>query len=608
MALCFPDYEKIKNLRVSPEPGELYLINFLLEKLDNSYEIYFQPFLNGDRPDIVILRRNTGALIIEIKDWNLKHYLNPQGKNKPWKLLKNKVTIKSPIAQVEKYKDNLYNLHIDRLFERYVDNYRSYGLVKTAVYFHNENTEKVKNFCFESGYTKVIGKDALNFIDFDRFLREINFHRYSQFFDDDLYFSFQRFLKPPIHNPDEGKNIVYTKEQQRLIQSQANRRQKIRGVAGCGKTKTLAGRAVSAYIRTQDRVLILTFNLALRNYIHDRISEVREYFPWSNFYIINYHQFFNIEANNHNLKIENIDKDYDREDFFDSVKERINPYSTILIDEVQDYKTEWLRLIVNYFLAPQGELVVFGDEKQNIYSREMGRDRFPVIPTIPGAWNQLKTSFRMNSAILNIAQKFQNHYFKAIYELDEEVNIMQGDIFTASSESILKYYDKPTASYEKIFGLIERETKQIGIHPNDITILALEHEVISNLEYYFRSIARERTTYTCETIEEFKNIDSSSKSQEIKKADLEKIRKGRKIHFWGNSGTTKLSTIHSYKGWEAHTLILIISEINNQNNHNELIYTALTRASKNLIIIDIDSNGLYRDFFEKTINKSYQTN
>ncbi|MEL6579780.1 MAG: ATP-binding domain-containing protein, partial [Cyanobacteria bacterium J06621_12] len=82
----------------------------------------------------------------------------------------------------------------------------------------------------------------------------------------------------------------------------------------------------------------------------------------------------------------------------------------------------------------------------------------------------------------------------------------------------------------------------------------------------------------------------------------EKIRRGRKIHFWGNAGTTKLSTIHSYKGWEAHTLILIISETRDRENSNELIYTALTRASNRLIIIDIDSNGRYKDFFTRTIS------
>ena len=39
------------------------------------------------------------------------------------------------------------------------------------------------------------------------------------------------------------------------------------------------------------------------------------------------------------------------------------------LDEVQDYTTEWLRIVMQNFLMPDGEFVVFGDPKQNVYHR-----------------------------------------------------------------------------------------------------------------------------------------------------------------------------------------------------------------------------------------------
>ena len=81
---------------------------------------------------------------------------------------------------------------------------------------------------------------------------------------------------------------------------------------------------------------------------------------------------------------------------------------------------------------------------------------------------------------------------------------------------------------------------------------------------------------------------------------MEHIRRGRKLHFWAHSGTVKLSTIYSFKGWEAHTLVLIICKTHNieeQGSLSELIYTGLTRAKKNLIVID--QTDLYREFFIK---------
>ena len=54
MAILYPKYETIKNLKVPSTEGELKMIDFLLENLNDEYEIYFQPFLNGDCPDINI--------------------------------------------------------------------------------------------------------------------------------------------------------------------------------------------------------------------------------------------------------------------------------------------------------------------------------------------------------------------------------------------------------------------------------------------------------------------------------------------------------------------------------------------------------------------------
>ncbi|NJL55847.1 hypothetical protein HC928_12125, partial [bacterium] len=236
---------------------------------------------DGDRPDIVIVRPDAGALLIEVKDWHLRHYRNPQGGLASWELQENSARVRSPLAQVETYKQNLYELHVDQLFERKIKDKRYFSIVQTAVYFHNESTENAQKFCFDVRYTHLLGHDALNARDFGTLLQKTRLSRSSFLFDSVLYGSFKRFLKPPEHTPDVGKDIQYTKRQQDLITSQANLRQKVRGVAGCGKTKVLAGRAVSAYGRTKEQVLILTFNITLRNYIHDRLNEVRAPFPWS---------------------------------------------------------------------------------------------------------------------------------------------------------------------------------------------------------------------------------------------------------------------------------------------------------------------------------------
>ncbi len=304
MARFFPPLDQIRKLRVPPEPGELYLLEFLQNNLNDSYEVYFQPFLNGDRPDIILMRRNSGVLIIEVKDWRLKNYSLYDNNKNQWKLISdNNAVMKSPIAQVEAYKENLYYLHIDSLLEEKILNPKIWAIVCCAVYFHNETENSIQKFLDDVRfnqeteesihnpsaketklYTRLLGRDSLTKPKFINLLYDLGIGRHSLYFDDSLYQSFKRHLQPPVHMIEQGKPITYSKEQLPLTQSQA-REQKVLGVAGSGKTFILAKRAVNAHVRTKSRILILTFNITLRNYIHDRISEVREQFEWNNFYI-----------------------------------------------------------------------------------------------------------------------------------------------------------------------------------------------------------------------------------------------------------------------------------------------------------------------------------
>src|SRR5690554_1920533 len=58
-----------------------------------------------------------------------------------------------------------------------------------------------------------------------------------------------------------------------------------------------------------------------------------------------------------------------------------------------------------------------------------------------------------------------------------------------------------------------------------------------------------------------------------------------KSSFWMSSLGIKLSTIHSFKGWESLGVILLLPE---NTEKTELIYTGLTRAIRNLIVINND--------------------
>lgn len=618
MAVINPPIKVIKNLKPYPTAGERTLVNYLINKLDDSYEIFFQPFLNGDRPDIIILRKNSGALIIEVKDWNIDNfYIDPDGH---WRLIENNSLILSPLEQVLKYKNNLYGLHIDELNKIFRKDKKIFGIVSCAVYFHNVSTTHLSDFLnpkeLDSNdsyhkklkYIQVYGKDLIKDNLINQMISRSKLDRTFVNFNENLYSSFKRFLQSPFHNLEDGKIIKYTSEQIELSRSETKPRRKIKGYAGCGKTIVLAKRAVNSHIRTGNKVLILTFNISLRNYIHDKINEVRENFFWNYFEIVNYHQFFLGCATNYNLKISSLE-DFDNPDFFKLVSNKIKKYEAILIDEVQDYKTEWLKLIHNYFLVKDGEFAVFGDEKQNIYNRGLDENKEPITVGIRGQFNtSLNKSFRFTPEISNLAEKFQKQYFTPKYNLDI-IDVYKQEGFKYDSNIEYNFDNNKNDLLNDIYNILTK----YSIHPSDVAILATRVDIIRDLEYLVRNEKHENTTCMFESKEEYDELLKTYTSKDENgieifdkigfKEALEDIRRVNKLHFWMKTGTMKFSTIHSFKGWEIHTLFLIIDEENDNDSNwlvDELIYTAITRCRFNLFIINL-SNLKYDDFFKKNI-------
>lgn len=83
----------------------------------------------------------------------------------------------------------------------------------------------------------------------------------------------------------------------------------------------------------------------------------------------------------------------------------------------------------------------------------------------------------------------------------------------------------------------------------------------------------------------------------------EDIRNNKKAHFWMNTGTIKISTIHSFKGWESDTVFLILEKHKDgATAFDELIYTGITRCRSNLVIINF-GNEEYHDKMETLVHK-----
>ncbi len=660
MATIYPPLETIKKLTQPPTEGELVLLEWLDKNLSDDFEVFFQPFLIEARPDIVVMRQDGGVVIFEVKDWNLANYESlPNG---TWRIRANgELMHETPIRQVDSYKKKIFSLNSKTLLnERTVKgNKRCWGLVHCAVFFHKSKESQVVALCKPENITErnrrflqyigLFGDDSLSSGSLRTFLgRKIGERR--SYFTECIYQELRRVFKPDFHTMEMGIYYELTDAQKMLSQSIAGARKRIRGVAGGGKSFVLARRAVNAHKRTGGNVLILTYNITLINYLYDRISEAREncesrYY----FHIQNYHQLFNSMLNECNMSIPEIARAKwpekyggssveDEEDDMDGRRRMpdltedeleaiysdislfkghesdISKYDVILIDEAQDYREEWVRIIMRYKANSDAEIVAFADEKQNVYGRSVDENRLPVIPVATGRWDEsLNTIYRQCRVIADLAATYQKHFLAGKYKIDVEIKParqMELHFDTPRIEDVF-HQSTTNVSVHDIARFIRDTAASESLHNNDIVVLAPGVDFIRELSNAYADLTGEKINTMCETKKTYEEIaqkyeppsPGSNMCWEMKR-DIEKVRRFKKVHFRQNRGLVSFSSILSFKGLESPAVFLIVGTDDSKTEdgtpillaEEELMYVGITRARNKLFVLNF-GDSRYETFF-----------
>ncbi|KAA6315180.1 hypothetical protein EZS27_034323 [termite gut metagenome] len=364
---------------------------------------------------------------------------------------------------------------------------------------------------------------------------------------------------------------------------------------------------------------------------------------------------------------------YSNKKLFIDKKGQIQTFGVILIDEIQDYKRPWMEIIKDCFLSENGEYVLFGDVKQNIYNNLTVRK--DVSTNVYGV-TELKCCFRSDFKIKDLAVEYQKNIFQDKYEIDAfNENAPQDELpFERNQQGFINYmYLSDTNIVSTLYTVIHENiiNKNSSISPNDITILGYTINQLKKFEAYYRYMSSERTKTMFETYEimylnslklsssvnqpewvnhgrqlikrdkdkkqdralnelaqlftlydlykEYENrfqkklawycnryncsLDSfvsymnkykeeyEQFKEDVYNKDYQIIRTNKKIHFWMNSGTIKISTINSFKGWESELLYLILEKKYDTSttfnvSFDELLYTGITRCRSKLVVLN----------------------
>ena len=622
----FPNWKQLYSQHQPLTEGEHYLLKYLDKYLPrdndwttnkslknyNGWLIFAQPFLNGNRPDIIVFNPFVGGMIIEVKDWNLRNYSWETIQKDKYKKDVLKVTnskgrysIKSPLTQVIHYKEIIISQLVPVIGERIDKNKGAYGLFKVACYFHNSTTsnaqeffkKKVKDFSRFPifGYDYLSKEENLKKIVPDVIYRKSN--NWVRKWNEELLFWF----KPPFHSIEQGTPLSLRAEHIRIAEPDSGH-YRVKGVAGSGKTQALAYRA--AKLASQGKtVLVMTFNITLWHYIKDMVSRAPFSFSWNKITFNYFHGFCrdvlnelgvdwpnSPDRNNfkNNKEYENAKELFFQKTIPDEVIHAVKKFGyrkfdAILIDEGQDFYLEWYSMLNKYFLSSNDELLVVVDKKQNIYQRKLDwfdkRTKKEELIKFKSDIIKLTTSFRLPVRIATMANDFSK-----VFNLDQELKVAKivCDPSLIYTDHIVWIDIDERRLFDWIFNAFMK-LKSEGESPSDIVILLPNHKIGMECVKFFEN----KNIYVNHI---FDNVCKSQKHIH-KKA------------FWMGDGRLKMSTIHSFKGWELMNIIIFLPNNAPESNKklDSILYTAFTRSRKNLIIFN--SHDRYKKFGKKFPHK-----
>lgn len=550
----YPSWNEINSFKPPLREGETKLALFLDENLPNYWKIFVKPFMNGSHPDIVLVNPEGGFMIYKII--NETNHISPQKAKK----------------QLDYYRNKIIQELVPKMGEKMDENTKIFAIIKTGIYIPNMDGFEARELYKDYPYLNVIGYDDLNNFAVDNVVPGVNFPK-SKFMDKNWANDLESWLNPPYHN-DKRTGLKLNEEQILRVTPKPGHR-RLKGVAGGGKTLVIAHRAAKL-AEQRLKVLVITYNRTLWYYIKDLVDQTPYNFSWSNITFRHFHGFCNDILNElmiSNLDFDNIEKTVQNAILTNSIEKY--KFDAILIDEGQDYEWEWYDLL-SKFLSERNELFFVCDKKQNIYDRELSwvdnMGEFKGKVQFKGPWPELNLVYRLPNEIADIANKFSEEFdLDQSVQMNHQSHLVQEDpgFFQWQNIEIDEWLSYLEDSYENI--------KELGVsnHAEIVILLPKNKMGVEAVELF-----------------ESKGIDINH----VFTMDPDKKWRNKKL-FTPEDYRLKISTIHKFKGWEAQNVIMLIpDEWSEDENLDAIVYTAMTRTLKNLIVLNC--NERYLDFGE----------
>lgn len=575
-----PKRSALAALRTPLTRGEWVAFQALDSRLPADWEIYVQPHLNGCRPDFVLLNPKVGIGVIEVKDWTLDPTSTRWGKNRFGAdiLVRQGGSRRDldPVRQLHHYKREIFDVYCPRLDARYGLAVVGAGLF--LPFADERQAQKLFGSRMSNAHDYVIGRQSFDARDIAGIFPPAR-SAGSRFMTEEAANDLRSWLIEPDHAAERRERLPLDSNQRDLASTRtASGYRRIRGPAGSGKSAVLATRA-ARLSNEGKRTLVVSYNITLLHYLRDLCSRAgigrRNDVTWINFHALckRLALALGLESAYDAKWKEHFELGFDAfvdipKMLFDAVSSGetpLRPYDAVLVDEGQDFDPSWWQLL-RRLCRSDGEMVLVADTTQDVYDKaRLWTDQAMIGAGFTGRWSELPCSYRMPSPLLHLAARFAQT-FLPVDQLIVPAS-PQGELPTepcrlrwvqVASEAV------PQTCVDEALRLVTARTGA-AVAVTDLTVLVDRIEVGVEIV----KILNGRGIRTAETFVLAKDDGKAAVGEERRK----------KLAFWKGSPRVKVTTLHSYKGWEGRILIVGLTRGRTPTDR-ALIYSGLTRLKR----------------------------
>lgn len=608
MAKCYPPPDDWSGLRVSLTDGERRLAEHLIEMLSDDWRLYLQPHVGGTRPDLVLVHPGAGVQLIEVKDYDLGAY-DLSGKTWEVRTGSGLEAMRSPFEQVDEAREALFKLLLPFAGEARQDDRSAYGFVRAGVYLTRASSSQLEE---AKGFAKrSLGSDAKHY----GLASQASLHRdhletlvpllrkvgrgsrhvetiRDQAEEIGLSRPWHEILHGWLHpTPDEAlqnEPLELTPSQKRAARHESGRLL-VTGPAGSGKTLVVARRAAQSLLEGED-VLMLGFNITLWHYVRDyvmrglrtallqeEISEPRRTAQFQaalrGLTITHYHGLAYRMWKEIGEDAEEVEPDQIPELLVEkagAVRSRaqsdespLPQADTLVVDEGQDWGPRWMESL-RPLLSEDVDITVAADPDQRIYGHaaEDPSDLFSETP----AKTSLEGTARVPAALLpplNVATSRWLGERASPAELEKSPQLAMDFEKRPNPKALWTTVEGPgqhrpsRGKLRRCLVAAARAHVLQGANPSQIAVLVPTHEEGLNLEGRFEDAGVDLCSLCVEDPDE---------------------NRGPKHAFWRLDPRLKLTTVHSFKGWEADVVVVLLPSLPPSQNARKTLHVALTRT------------------------------